>query len=340
MNVRGISKEDRPAWNEFVESHPDATFFHYAEWQDVFEGNLGHECVFLVCEDAGAIQGVLPLTYVSSRLFGRALVSMPFLVYGGVAANSGEAEQTLIQTACEIASARKVDHLELRHMRAVCSDWFTKSSHVTFRKTLSESADENLLAIPRKQRAMVRKGIKAGLRAEIDDHVGRLYPILLECKRNLGTPFFSKSYLQSIVDAFGSKAEITTVLKDNDVVAGVMSFRFRDEILPFYGGGGMAARDLYANDFMYWAVMQKACEDGIKIFDYGRSQIGSGPYRFKKHWGFEPQPLYYECKSLNGSEISTPSPNDSRYARAINIWKKLPLPVAGVIGPHLARVLY
>jgi FemAB-related protein (PEP-CTERM system-associated) len=195
------------------------------------------------------------------------------------------------------------------------------------------------MAIPRKQRAMIRKGIKAGLVAEVDDDTDRLYEAMLECKRNLGTPFFGRRWLQAIKKEFGEQAEITTVTHDGNTVCSVMSFRFRDEILPYYGGGGDLARDLKGNDFMYWAVMEKACRAGVAVFDYGRSSVGSGAYRFKKHWGFEPKALHYQIRLVNSESAPELSPSNPRYDRAIRTWKKLPPQVAALIGPPIARRL-
>ena len=223
--------------------------------------------------------------------------------------------------------------------RLLGGDWYSKSDYVTFRKRILPDPDENLAAVPRKQRAMIRKGIKAGLKAEIDTDVHRLYKAMLVCKRNLGTPFFSESWLRAIKEAFGDDAQILTVTHEGGTVCSVMSFVFGSEILPYYGGGGDIARDLKGNDFMYWAVMEKACRDGFEVFDYGRSQIGSGAYRFKKHWGFEPEPLAYQFYLVDSDELPSLNPSNPRYKAAIQAWKRLPLSVAGSVGPYLARRL-
>ena len=235
-----------------------------------------------------------------------------------------------------------MDHLELRNRQPLASDgadWVAADTHVTFRKAIDPDPDVNLKAIPRKQRAMIRKGEKAGLTWCIDDDAARLHAAMLECKRNLGTPFFGRRYLQSIKDEFGDDAEILTVTRGSDTVCSVMSFRFRDEILPYYGGGGDLARDCKGNDYMYWCVMEKACREGFRIFDYGRSQVGSGAYRFKKHWGFEPEALAYQYYLVAADAVPNLNPSNPRYRLAIDAWKRLPLPLAAVLGPPIARRL-
>ena len=160
-----------------------------------------------------------------------------------------------------------------------------------------------------------------------------------EGSRVLGLSKPADRYLQTVADVFGDACEILTVVDQAGPVAGVMSFRFRDEILPYYGGGNIRARDVAGNDFLYWKVMEKACLDGLRVFDYGRSQDGTGPYRFKKHWGFEPEPLSYEFYLVNAKEVPRLDPSNPRYQALIRAWKRLPLPVARVVGPPIARRL-
>jgi len=337
--VREFRSGDEGRWDSFVEGCESGTFFHLSGWKRIIENCLGHPTHYLCCEREGQIVAVLPLANVKSWLFGNALISMPFLVYGGVVSIDSRAEQLIVDAASDIARQTRVDHLELRNRTASGRDWPIKDCYVTFSKQLDPDPEKNLLEIPRKQRAMIRKGIKAGLKAEMDRDADRLYAALLACKRNLGTPFFARRYLQYICDIFGDKVEILTVTKDESVVCSVMSFRFRNEILPYYGGGGDVARDLKGNDFMYWAVMEKACKEGVEIFDYGRSMIGSGAYRFKKHWGFEPIPLAYEYYLVEKNETPNLNPANPKYKLLIDMWKRLPLTVAGRLGPPIARRL-
>lgn len=337
--VAELQAGDESRWDSFVEGCETGTFFHLSGWKSIFEKSLKHPTTYLYCERNGQIVGVLPLAQVKSWLFGNYLTSLPFLVYGGVVSTDASAEEYLIEAACEKAREIAADHLELRNKSPSGRGWPTKDNYATFSKRLDPDTEKNLLAIPRKQRAMIRKGIKAGLTAEVDRDAERLYGAMLACKRNLGTPFFGRSYLQDICDTFGDKAEILTVTRNGTVVCSVMSFRFRNEILPYYGGGGDAARAVQGNDFMYWAVMEKACREGVEIFDYGRSMIGSGAYRFKKHWGFEPETLCYEV--LPVAKEATPSldPSNPKFKLLIAAWKRLPLGIAGRLGPPIARRL-
>ncbi len=336
--VRTMRDGDRDRWDEFVRSNEKATFYHLAGWGQILEDVLGHKSHYLLVERQDRIEGILPLGHVRSLLFGNALISVPFLVYGGPVASTPEAMQALVAAACKLADSLGVDYLELRNLEPL-PDWPTKTQYVTFRKPIVADPDANLKAVPRKQRAMIRKGIKAELEAEIDADAGRLYATLSECKRNLGTPFFSQRYLDAIVETFKDQTEILTVTRHGETVCSVMSFRFRNEILPYYGGGGELARTYKGNDFMYWAVMERACQSGVEVFDYGRSTAGTGPYSFKKNWGFEPQPLYYQYYLVKAGSLPNLSPTNAKYEFFINTWKRLPLPLARMLGPWVARRL-
>ncbi|KPV40020.1 peptidoglycan bridge formation protein FemAB [Thiohalorhabdus denitrificans] len=338
--IREMGSGEEARWDAFVDAAPEATFFHRAGWRRVLEEGLGHRAHFLFAERNGEVDGILPLGRIRSRLFGDALISLPFCVRAGVVGRSEETRAALERAACDLADRLGVDHLELRQEAPRNPDWPTQSErYVHFRRALDPDPEANLKAIPRKQRAMIRKGMEAGLEGVVDDDLERFYPLYAESVRNLGTPVFPKRYLRTLREVFGDDCEVLTIEHRGQAVSSVLSFYFRDEVLPYYGGGGPAARDLKANDFMYWDLMRRAVERGYAVFDYGRSKRDTGSYRFKKHWGFEPEPLYYEYHLVRGQEIPDVSPSNPRYRVFVDAWKRLPLPMARVIGPVIARNL-
>jgi FemAB-related protein (PEP-CTERM system-associated) len=339
FSIRTLERADYARWNELVRRHLDGTFFHLAEWQDVIRRAFGHRTHFMLAEHDGTVCGVLPLVHVKSALFGNALVSTPFCVYGGVIADDATASQALIAAACELAKQLGVDYLELRNRRREHPEWPAKDLYVTFRKTIETEQEPNMLAIPRKQRAMVRKGIQKGLTSQVDDKIDRHYAIYSESLRNLGTPVFSRRYLEILRDVFGSDCEILNILHEGAPVASVMSFYFRDEVLPYYGGSLFAARAVAGNDFMYWEVMERARQKGLKIFDYGRSKRGTGSFDFKIHWGFEPEQLFYEYFLVRAKQMPNLSPTNPKYEFVIRMWQRLPLAVTQLFGPWLAKYL-
>lgn len=331
----------RERWDRFVDAHPDATFFHRAGWKGVIERSFGHRTYFLFAESGGEIHGVLPLVHVKSALFGNNLSSTAFCVYGGPVADSDTALHVLDAAALRLAQQLGVGHVEYRYRKPRSIEgWVAKSElYATFRKPIHADPEKNMLEIPRKQRAMVRKGIKFELRSETDPMPSRLYPVYAESVRNLGTPVFSRRYFENLKREFGDACEILMITHQGRDIAGVMNFYFRDEVLPYYGGGTAAARQLAANDFMYWEVMRRACERGIRLFDFGRSKRGTGAFDFKKNWGFTPEPLHYLYHLHGSAEPPDLNPLNPKFRLFIEAWKRLPLPVANAIGPHIVRNL-
>lgn len=339
LSVNLLSGGEVKRWDDFVSCCREATFFHRAGWQTVIERAFGHKTWFLYAESGGEIQGVLPLVEINSRLFGHSLSSLPFCVYGGIAANSQAARYALDQSAQKLAQELQVDYLEYRNLKPHHADWHGKDLYVTFRKEIASEVEQNMSAIPRKQRAMVRKGIKAELESVVDQDIERFFSAYSTSVHRLGTPVFSRKYFRLLKEVFAEDCELMIIVKDNRTISAVMSFYFRDEVLPYYGGGTGEAREVAGNDFMYWELMRRACEKGYKVFDFGRSKRGSGSFDFKKNWGFEPQPLHYEYQLYQAKEVPDHNPLNPKYQLFIKAWQKLPLGLANLIGPHIVRNL-
>jgi FemAB-related protein (PEP-CTERM system-associated) len=342
ITVRRLPAHDPAAagrWDAFVQACPDASFFHLSAWQDLIESVFRHRCHFLYAERAGEIIAVLPLAEVRSRLFGHALTSLPFCVYGGIA-GAAEAASLLEAEADRLARGLGVQHLEYRNRVPRHQDWPQQTLYVTFRKPILPEVEANMLAIPRKQRAMVRKGIGNGLVSRIDADVDTFFALYADNVRRHGTPALPKRFFQRLQAVFGEACEVLTVVDTaGRPLSSVLSFYFRDEVLPYYAGDDTAAREFAANDFKYWELMRRACERGCRVFDYGRSKVGTGPYSFKKNWGFEPQPLSYEYRLYKRDTVPQNNPMNPKYRAFIALWKRLPLPVANALGPHIVRNL-
>ncbi|MDP2004486.1 MAG: FemAB family PEP-CTERM system-associated protein [Rubrivivax sp.] len=328
------------AWDAYVMACPQATFFHRSAWQSIMREVFHHDAYYLYATEGGRITGVLPLAHVRSLLFGKSLTSLPFAVYGGAAADDEATAVALEQEAERLARELGVDHLELRQLQRQHESWPRQEVYVTFRKAILPEEDANMLAIPRKQRAMVRKGIKNGLKSEVDAGVDRFFALYADNVHRHGTPALPKRYFEALRRHFGDDCEVLTVTgPDGKLLSSVLSFYFRDEVLPYYAGDEWAARDLAANDFKYWELMRRSCARGLKVFDYGRSKLGTGPYAFKKNWGFEPTPLHYEYRLLKRDAVPQNNPTNAKYKLMIETWRRLPLGFANWLGPFVVRSL-
>lgn len=330
-------------WSAFVGRHGDATPFHALAWGEAVSAATGHRLHRLVARDAsGAITGLLPLHEVRSRLFGSALVSSGFAVGGGILADSGAAAEALAAAAVALARDLGIGSVELRGGAAPAAWHVVSDAHVGFVRPLARDDEAELLAIPRKHRAEVRKGLANALdvatgrgRADRDAH----FHAYATSVRNLGTPVFPRRLFDAVLDHFGEAADILTVRHQGNVVASVLSLYWNGAVMPYWGGGVQAARGLRANELMYFALMGHARVRGMEWFDFGRSKAGSGPAAYKKNWGFEAVPLSYSHWSADGAAPRDTSPNSPKYQAMIRLWQKMPLGLANRVGPLIARQL-
>jgi FemAB-related protein (PEP-CTERM system-associated) len=338
--VRALTADRIAAWDDFAARCSEATFFHRAGWQRVIAESFGHRTHYLYAERDGEIRGILPLVHIASRLFGNSLVSSAFGVYGGPAALDPAARAALDDAAIALMKNLGVDCLEYRQLARAHPDWPCRDNlYATFRRPIDADPAANLKAIPRKQRAVIRQSMTRGLTVAADNGIERFFALYALSVRNLGTPVFAKNYFATLKREFGDDCEVLVALHDGKPICAVMSFYFRDEVLPYYAGASPAARPLGAYDFIYWHLLCKAARRGLKIFDFGRSKLGTGAFAFKKNWGFTPQPIFHEYQLKPGRAIPDINPLNPKYRLFIAAWKHLPLAIANRLGPLIARDL-
>jgi len=340
--IHEFNQDDESRWNNYVLQHPHGSIFHLVKWKNVIEKTFEHKSFYFAAEDVekNDIIGILPLFTIKSRLFGYALISIPFAESGGILANSVEIKDALQEKGMELASKLGVDYLELRNQQAV-QGLYTKDLYFNFSREIFPTPDENLNAIPRKSRAAVRKGIKEGLVSEFGKHgFDDFYEIMARSYHYLGTPIFQKSFFRKFMEVFEEDSNIMMVRTATGIpVAGVLAFYFKDRVMPYYGGSRFEYRSLCPNDFMYWELMRDGCEKGYKIFDFGRSKADTGSFSFKVHWGFMPQPLAYQYYLVKAKKLPNLSPTNPSYQNKIRLWKKLPFTITKIIGPPISKYL-
>jgi FemAB-related protein (PEP-CTERM system-associated) len=339
VDVRLLTSET-VEWDAFVRSTPGGSPFHLLAWKRAVETAFGHRSHYLMAWRDGAVEAVLPLFEIRGLFGGRGLVSVPYGVYGGICAATPAAASALVEAASALARRVGASYVELRHRPGHALDLPTKTLYVTFSRPISGSEEENLAAIPRKQRRMTRQGLKNGLRPELGvRHLDRFWDIYAHSVHALGSPVFPRRLFRAIAQEFGKDCELLTIWKDETAVSGVLTLFFEDQVLPYYGGALSEALPYAVNDFMYWELLSYAAEAGYRTFDFGRSREGTGAYHFKRHWGFEPVLLPYQYILRDGHPMPNLSPSNPRMHVAVQIWKRLPLPMTKVIGPWLTRYL-
>ncbi|MBF89724.1 MAG: peptidoglycan bridge formation protein FemAB [Candidatus Marinimicrobia bacterium] len=335
-------QSDKAQWNEYVDNHENGTFFHLAEWAGLIKDVFSHIPRYILAKNSktGDVLGVLPLVEQKSKLFGHSLISTPFCVYGGAIAHNDSIREALENKALEIGQKLSVDYVELRYKAEVYNKNFDRfCHHSTFGGLIPDGRDNILAGVKKKQRANIRHSFKKALDIRIDDDAETAYDVYSESVRNLGTPVFHPQYFPSLFKHFGNKVNVLTVERNGKPVSSVLSFYYKDEVLPYYGGGTTSARTLKSNDLMYFELMCHAHQRGCQYFDFGRSKDDSGAFKYKATWGMQPEPLHYMRALVKATEHPNLSPNNPKYALVINTWKKLPLWVSRVIGPYLSKYL-
>ena len=340
--VRSVDLSDpteRARIERFVARQADAQLFHNPAWSLGAERGCRQHAHCLIAEDGQGLRGLLPLTEMRSALFGSALVSTGFGVGGGII---GDGVNELADAALALAAKLRVASVELRGGPVPAGWEMREGVYAGFVRDLPKDDEEILKAIPRKQRAEVRRAQTLGLQVRVgcsDADLADHYAVYSESVRNLGTPVFPRTLFRAMFDSWGEDADILTVTKDGRAIASVFSIYFNGAVHPYWGGGTAEARGLRANEHMYHALMRHAAARGCTRFDFGRSKLGTGAYAYKKNWGFEPEPLRYAVRSVDGAPLREVNPLSPKYRLQVQLWQKLPLPVANLLGPFLSRGL-
>ena len=336
---------ERTRIDDYVRAHPDATPFHLTGWNVAVARACGQTAHCLVAQTAdGEVVGVLPLTEIRSPLFGKALVSTGFAVDGGILTRRDAVADALAASAWGLAEKLGCPSLELRGGPAPGKDWVVDdTTYLGFSRDLAADDEAQLLAIPRKQRAEVRKSLDGELQVAIGNWPNDLamhYTVFSESVRNLGTPVFPAKLFREVAKELGDHADIVTVSHRGTPHASVFSVYLNGTVYPFWGGGTREARALKANDRLYYELMRHARADkGCTRYDFGRSKAGTGVAAFKKNWGFEGVPLRYAKRVAPGETPREMNPMSPKYRMQVAVWKKLPLWLANTMGPVIAKGL-
>ena len=336
--VRALSAQDEARWDEYVMRTPSAEFFSLIAWRRVLEDAYGYKPHYLLVERDGAIAGILPLFLVSNLVTGKKLISVPFGVYGGVVADDEEAETALHEAARELGRERKVDYIELRYRtHAALPGWLPVEQYVTFTIDLETNDEAMMKRLPRDTRYMIRKGQKAGLVGTHGaEQMSLFFDLFARNMQNHGTPMFPRRYFDAIAKHLGPCMDLLIIRDGETPVAGVLSFLYKDSVLPYYAGVTEQARKVAGNNFLYWDLMSWSITRGIRHFDFGRSKKGTGAFDFKSGWGMTQTQLEYQILLVRRKSAPNFSPTNSKFAKAASIWSRLPLGLTKAIGPVIS----
>ncbi len=338
-------EQEKALWEDYVRSKDSSWGYALPAWFTIFKKAFGHDTHALIAfehdiTEQKKIVGVLPITHVSSKIFGSLLCSLPFVNYGGILSDSFEAATQLMHAAQSLRQDLKSSSVELRHMHPCGLDLPAKADHkVSMILDLPESSEILWKGFKDKVRNQVRKAQKNGLsvvrggKELLDD----FYAVFCVNMRDLGTPVYAKSFFATVLEGIPNETEILCVYRDGLCIASGILYRYGDTMQMPWASSLLAHRNVCPNHSLYWEALRISTDEGMKFFDFGRSTPQSGPWSFKKQWGVREVPLYWEYILPEGAELPKLSVNNPKYQMAIAAWKKLPLCIANALGPKIVR---
>jgi FemAB-related protein (PEP-CTERM system-associated) len=326
----GILRDDeRERWDGFAQAHPHSSPFHLLAWKKTLEECFPYRAYYLAARDGSRIRAIVPLFLVQNPFLGKALISSPFAVYGGILADCDAARDALYREVNALGQRLGVDYVELRNAYPEqCGGVSNVSRYVTFTQELVSDEAALLESLPKKTRNLVRKALKQPFRMEYNvRRVDRLDAVHSRNMRRLGTPNFPPRYFASVLANFGEKADVREVWLDDKVMAVSLNFYYRGEMHTYHAAADSRYNSLGPNTFMYFDHLRWAGRQGFRTFDFGRSKRDTGTFDFKKHWNTRLRELPYEIILVKRKELPNFSPANPKFSLAIQAWRKLPLPV-------------
>jgi|SRR5690348_862617 len=341
MRVLTATEKEAGCWEEFVARHRECVNYHRWGWKGVIERAFRWKAHYLIAEEGGEVQGILPLCENESRFFGHLLCSVPFFSEAGIVAQSRRAANALAEQAIQIAERTGAEYIELRHAHEALPAWGAITNKVTLVCDVFATPEENMQHLSTKMRTNVRRSLRTGIEAEFGgrEFLGDFYEIFCHKMRELGTPPYSKRFFEIILEAFPNESFVCRIKHSGGTVGAAFLTGYGHTIEANWSACLPDAMSLRPNMFLFWELVCFAGRKGYRVFDFGRSSIGSGTYHFKQQWNTRVIPLYWNYWRASGEQALELNPNNPRYRAAIWTWKRLPLALTKLLGPAIARCL-
>lgn len=341
VKIRALEKSDRGRLENYLLRSPNSSLYHHVDWQQVIEKSFGHRFDYLIAEVDGAVQGALPVVHIDSLIFGNYMVSLPYFNYGGPCAESEQAREKLVEEAVSLGRRRKVRFIEFRSTEKWNNGFPAKTGKVAMVLALQRSPEKIWRGFPSKLRSQIRRPEQDGMEARIGrlDELDGFYSVFSINMRDLGTPVYPRKFFENILRVFPGNTWICTVYKGTEAVASGFLAGYKNRMEIPWASTVRKYNRMSPNMLLYWTSIRFACDSGYEIFDFGRSTPGEGTYRFKEQWGAKPVQLYWHYWLREGEAMPELNPKNRKFGVAIEIWKRLPVPVANILGPGIVKNL-
>lgn len=341
MDVILYTNEHKEAWEEFVLTHPKCSLYHRLGWKEVIENSYHHKCFYLLAKKKAELTGILPLVLIRSRIFGCSLTSLPFVDSAGIMAKDEETQKSLLDKAIQLGMEQKAGYLELRQIEALKDNLKTDTRKVTLTLELKSDTSVFWKSLPSERRNRINKAKKSNLHVEFGGKslLPIFYQVWAENMRDLGSPAHSILFFENVLEAFSSFVNIILVKHNQAYIGGAICLWFKDRFSVPWVSSLRNYYELYPNNLLYWQAMILAASKGCRIFDFGRSTVGSGTYTFKARWGAKEEQLFWQFKTLHGKDITILSTEAPKYRLAVALWKKMPVGISKFIGPKIRKFI-
>ncbi len=341
LQVELLTAALKPACEQYLQQSPRATLYHQPGWCGLIEQSFSHKPHYYVAHMGGEVVGVLPLIHLKSRLFGAFAVSMPYFNYGGPIGETEQVCEALVAAASQQAANSKLSHIEYRCLQPLAKHPGHQDK-ISMWLGLPSASEQLWQALGAKVRAQVNKAKPHGFTVHIGgaELLDDFYQVFAINMRDLGTPVYAKSFFQNILASHIGKANI--VLLKNSLgqpVSASFLLGHKQQLEVPWASTLKKENRTNANMLLYWSMLQFACEQGYKVFDFGRSSVDASTYKFKKQWGAKPVQLHWHYWLAEGGALPQLNPNNPKYKMVIWAWQRLPVWLTKILGPHIVKSL-
>ncbi|MBN2031174.1 FemAB family PEP-CTERM system-associated protein [bacterium] len=325
-------------WNRYILKSPDSVFGHHLGWKDVVAETYGHKPFYLMGFKDNAVVGILPLFLIKSFIFGKCLVTSPYLTFGGLVSDDEDVAAALIDQAIQIAHIEKVRYIEIRNEKPIVYSLQNKSVYCTLVLNLSLGIKKIWhSSLHPSTRRNIQKACRSGL-AVVEGHDYLKYFVDINARNmhRLGTPAHDYRFFSNIIRYFPESTLLMVRFK-RTFIGGMFLVYFKNTVLMPWIASLQSYFHLRPNNLLYWEAIQRADEKGYRFFDFGRSKQNSGTYRFKMQYGAKPVQLYYQYYLNSVHKIPNFDPENPVFSFPVSVWKKMPVFITKRIGHRIIR---
>lgn len=340
ITIKKLTGHEHEAWDQYLD-RSEASIYHDSRWPSLIKTVFGHDSYHLMAIRNNQIVGVLPLVQLRSLLFGNFLVSMPYFNYGGVVSDTDDVTNELLKAAHDLRMELGCSHIEFRFETKMETDLAIKTDKVTMLLKLPSEPDELWQAIGSKRRAQIKRPIREGVEFIHggEELLEDFYTVFSRNMRDLGTPVYGKVFFKEILKTFSNESSIAVVRLNGKPVGAGFLIGHKGKLEIPWASTLREFNRIGVNMFLYWNILKTAIENGYQVFDFGRSSKDANTLKFKKQWGGEEKPLYWYYDINDNQSLPGLNPENSKYKVAINLWKKIPVGLSRMMGPHIVKSL-